>query len=61
MKKTTIYVLIGILAITNSCKEADQKKVPNEEKEVFVTDSSYNPEEVLATPNSEAITPLPVG
>ena len=36
MKKTTIYILIALLAITTSCKEeADQKKVPKEEKEIL--------------------------
>ena len=35
MKKTMIYVLIGMLAITTSCmQEVDQKKIPKEEKEV---------------------------
>ena len=53
-----IYVLIGMLAITNSCmQEVDQKKVPKEEKEVFVTDSSYNPEAVLAKMGIELKTP----
>ena len=58
MKKTTIYVLIGMLAITTSCKEeANQKKVPKEEKEVFVTDSSYDPEAALAKMGIELKTP----
>ena len=36
MKKTMIYVLIGMLAITTSCmQEVDQKKVPKEEKEFW--------------------------
>ena len=55
MKKTTIYFLIGILAITISCKEeADQKKVP---KEVMVTDSGYDPEAALAKMGIELKTP----
>ena len=58
MKKTMIYVLIGILAITTSCiQEVDQKKVPKKEKEVFVTDSSYNPEAVLAKMGIKLKTP----
>lgn len=55
MKKTTIYVLIGMLAITTSCKEeADQKKVP---KEVMVTDSGYDPEAALTKMGIELKTP----
>lgn len=58
MKKTMIYVLIGMLAITTSCmQEVDQKKVPKEEKEIFVTDSSYNPEAVLAKMGIKLKTP----
>ena len=58
MKKTTIYFLIGMLAIITSCKEeADQKKVPKEEKEVMVTDSSYDPEAALAKMGIELKTP----
>jgi len=58
MKKTMIYVLIGMLAITTSCmQEVDQKKIPKEEKEVFVTDSSYNPEAALTKMGIELKTP----
>ena len=58
MKKTTIYVLIGMLAITTSCKEeANQKKVTKKKKEVFVTDSSYDPEAALAKMGIELKTP----
>jgi enamine deaminase RidA (YjgF/YER057c/UK114 family) len=58
MKKTMIYVLIGMLAITTSCmQEVDQKKVPKEEKEIFVNDSSYNPEAVLAKMGIKLKTP----
>ena len=55
MKKTTIYVLLGMLAITTSCKEeADQKKVL---KEVMVIDSVYDPEAALAKMGIELKTP----
>ncbi len=58
MKKTTIYILIGILVITASCEqETDQKKAPKEEKEIVVTDSSYDPEAVLAQMGIELKTP----
>lgn len=58
MKKTMIYVLIGMLAITTSCmQEVDQKKVPKEEKEVMVTDSGYDPEAALTKMGIELKTP----
>ena len=58
MKKTIIYILIGMITITNSCKEeADQKEVPKEEKEVLVTESIYDPESALAKMWIELKTP----
>jgi enamine deaminase RidA (YjgF/YER057c/UK114 family) len=57
MKKTTIYFLIGMLAITSCKEETDQKRVPKEEKEVMVTDSSYDPEAALLKMGIELKTP----